>query len=284
MHDGTARVRLNGEPVNQMARIGTFSEEVVCPAEQVVKIRDHLPFTHAAIIGCSVATGIGAVIRHERVPAGSSVLVVGCGGVGLNVVQVARLAGASPIHRLRSARQQARVYEEFRRDAHDQCHGGERFGSRAEMTEGLGVDNAFDAIGSEKTALQVIEAAVPGWRGGAGRHPGFCDPGADQPLADRLWREDDQSHLLRFGAAQYRFPDPRGSRPGEEDQPRRPDQPDLPVRRNQRGVLPRYWPARWRAASSSLIDGRSGWTGSGYFPYKRRSLERPGSSVGRATD
>ena len=124
MHDGTARVRLNGEPVNQMARIGTFSEEVVCPAEQVVKIRDHLPFTHAAIIGCSVATGIGAVIRHERVPAGSSVLVVGCGGVGLNVVQVARLAGASPIHRLRSARQQARVYEEFRRDAHDQCHGG----------------------------------------------------------------------------------------------------------------------------------------------------------------
>jgi len=57
MHNGTARVRLNGEPVNQMARIGTFSEEVVCPAEQVVKIRDDLPFTHAAIIGCSVATG-----------------------------------------------------------------------------------------------------------------------------------------------------------------------------------------------------------------------------------
>jgi len=93
MHDGTARVRLNGGPVNQMARLGTFSEEVVCPAEQVVRIRDDLPFTHAAIIGCSVATGIGAVIRHARVPAGSSVLVVGCGGVGLNIVQGARLAG-----------------------------------------------------------------------------------------------------------------------------------------------------------------------------------------------
>jgi len=97
MHDGTARVRLNGEPVNQMARIGTFSEQVVCPAEQVVKIREDLPHTHAAIIGCSVATGIGAVIRHARVPAGSSVLVIGCGGVGLNVVQGARLAGANPI-------------------------------------------------------------------------------------------------------------------------------------------------------------------------------------------
>lgn len=97
MHDGTARVRLNGEPINQMARIGTFWEEVVCPAEQVVNVRDDLPFTPAAIIGCSVATGIGAVIRHARVPAGSSVLVVGCGGVGLNVVQGARLAGATPI-------------------------------------------------------------------------------------------------------------------------------------------------------------------------------------------
>src|SRR5215470_4192947 len=91
MHDGTTRVKLNGEPVNQMARIGTFSEFVVCPAEQTIRIREDLPFTHAAIIGCSVATGVGAVIRHARVAAGESVLVIGCGGVGLNVVQGARL-------------------------------------------------------------------------------------------------------------------------------------------------------------------------------------------------
>ncbi len=70
-----------------MARFGTFSEEVVCPAEQIVKDRHGLAFTHAAIVGCSVATGVGAVIRHARVPAGSSVLVISCGGVGLNVVQ-----------------------------------------------------------------------------------------------------------------------------------------------------------------------------------------------------
>jgi len=75
MHDGTARVKLNGTPINQMARIGTFSEFVVCPAEQVVKVRKDLPFTHAAIIGCSVATGVGAVIRHAKVAAGASVLV-----------------------------------------------------------------------------------------------------------------------------------------------------------------------------------------------------------------
>src|SRR5258705_8540779 len=97
MHDGTARVKLNGEPVNQMARIGTFSEVVVCPAEQVVTVRKDLPWPHAAIIGCSVATGVGAAIRHAKVESGSSVLVVGCGGVGLNVGQGAKLAGAKTI-------------------------------------------------------------------------------------------------------------------------------------------------------------------------------------------
>jgi S-(hydroxymethyl)glutathione dehydrogenase/alcohol dehydrogenase len=163
MHDGTARIRLNGEPVNQMARIGTFSDYVVCPAEQVVKIRHDLPFTHAAIIGCSVATGVGAVVRHARVAPGASVFVVGCGGVGLNVVQGARLAGARTIiacdlldNKLKlastfgathtiNAKTSANVIKEV-----------------LALTDGLGVDVAFDAIGSEATALQVVDAVAPG--------------------------------------------------------------------------------------------------------------------------
>ena len=164
MHDGTARVRLNGEPVNQMARIGTFSEEVVCPAEQVVKVRDDLPFTHAAIIGCSVATGIGAVIRHARVPAGSSVLVVGCGGVGLNVVQGARLAGASPIIACDLRDNKLDYARNFGATHTINATAGNVVERVREMTEGLGVDTAFDAIGSEQTALQVIDAVAPGGR------------------------------------------------------------------------------------------------------------------------
>jgi len=66
MHDNTTRVKLNGEYVNQMARIGTFSEFVVCPAEQVVAVRKDLPWTHAAIIGCSVATGVGRRYGTQR--------------------------------------------------------------------------------------------------------------------------------------------------------------------------------------------------------------------------
>ncbi len=164
MHDGTSRVKLNGEPVNQMARIGTFAEEVVCPAEQVVKIRRDLPFTHAAIIGCSVATGIGAVIRHARVPAGSSVLVIGCGGVGLNVVQGARLAGANPIVACDLRDNKLDYARTFGATHTVNASAGGVVAQVRELTDGLGVDTAFDAIGSEATALQAIDAVAPGGR------------------------------------------------------------------------------------------------------------------------
>lgn len=162
MLDGTARVRLNGEPVNQMARIGTFSEEVVCPAEQVVKIRDDLPMTHAAIIGCSVATGIGAVIRHARVAAGTSVLVIGCGGVGLNIVQGARLAGASPIIACDLRQNKLDYARKFGATHTIDASAGEVVRRVRALTQGLGVDTAFDAIGGEATAVQAVEAAAPG--------------------------------------------------------------------------------------------------------------------------
>jgi len=162
MYDGTARVRLNGEPVNQMARIGTFSEHVVCPAEQVVKIRKDLPFTHAAIIGCSVATGVGAVIRHARVAAGDSVLVVGCGGVGLNVVQGARLAGARTIIACDLLDNKLAYAKQFGATHAINAKSGDVVKQVQALTDGLGVDFAFDAIGTEATALQIVDALAPG--------------------------------------------------------------------------------------------------------------------------
>jgi S-(hydroxymethyl)glutathione dehydrogenase/alcohol dehydrogenase len=158
MHDGSARLKLNGEAVNQMARIGTFSQYVVCPAEQVVAVRKDLPWTHAAIIGCSVATGVGAVIRHANVAAGSSVLVVGCGGVGLNVVQGAKLAGAKIIiacdlldNKLAYARQFGATHTINAR--HEDV-----LKRVQELTAGFGADYAFDAIGGEQTAALVVDA------------------------------------------------------------------------------------------------------------------------------
>ena len=160
MHDGTTRVKLNGEPLNIMARIGTFAEYSVCPAEQLVPVRKDLPWTHAAIIGCSVATGVGAAIRHAKVEAGSSVLVVGCGGVGLNVVQGARLAGAKTIiacdlldNKLQMAGHfgATHIINASREDAI----------KRVMEITGLGVDYAFDAIGTGPTTMQILNSLAP---------------------------------------------------------------------------------------------------------------------------
>jgi S-(hydroxymethyl)glutathione dehydrogenase/alcohol dehydrogenase len=161
MHDGSARIKLNGEPVNQMARIGTFSEMVVCPAEQLVAVRKDLPWTHAAIIGCSVATGVGAVVRHAMVEAGSSVVIVGVGGVGLNCVQGARLAGAKTIiavdlldNKLQMATQfgATHIINGSREDVVERVR---------EITGGLGADYSFDAIGTAATTEQIIDVLAP---------------------------------------------------------------------------------------------------------------------------
>ena len=97
MLDGTHRLHRNGQPINQMARIGTFSEYVVCPAEMLVPIRKDMPWAPAALMGCCVPTVVGAVMSCAKVEAGASMLVIGCGGVGLNVVQGGRLVGAEKI-------------------------------------------------------------------------------------------------------------------------------------------------------------------------------------------
>lgn len=95
--DGTPRLRLDDGPLFQMCGTGTFSEETVVPACSVVKVADDLPFHVAALLGCSVLTGVGAALNTATIRPGDSVAVVGCGGVGLNVIQGARIAGAETI-------------------------------------------------------------------------------------------------------------------------------------------------------------------------------------------
>ena len=162
MLDGTHRLKLNGENVNQMARIGTFSEYVVCPAEQLVPVRKDLPWAYAAIIGCSVATGVGAVIRHAEVPAGSSVVVVGCGGVGLNVVQGAKLAGAKTIIAVDLLDNKLEYARTFGATHTINARNEDVVKRVRAITGGLGAEFSFDAIGGEKTCLQCVDCLAPG--------------------------------------------------------------------------------------------------------------------------
>ena len=160
--DGTCRLKRQGQDIFQMARIGTFSESVVCPAEMLVPIRKEMPWAQAALMGCCVPTGVGAVTHCAKVEAGSSVLVIGCGGVGLNVVQGARLAGAGKIIAADLLENKLKFAREFGA-THTLDASKEKVVERVrELTGGRGADYAFDAIGGEATTLQIVDAIRPG--------------------------------------------------------------------------------------------------------------------------
>ena len=118
--DGTPRFTRDGQPPAQMAASGTFSEETVIPAIGAVKIDDEDPDDVAALIGCGVLTGVGAAMNTANIRQGDTVAVVGCGGVGLNVIQGAKHAGAERIIAVDMIDAQARAGQEVRRDRHRQ--------------------------------------------------------------------------------------------------------------------------------------------------------------------
>ena len=162
MFDGTPRLSRNGEGLNQLARIGTFAENVVCPAEQLVPIRHDMPWPQAVLVGCCVPTGVGAVTRCAEVEAGSSVLVIGCGGVGLNVVQGARLAGAATIVAADLLDGKLKYATDFGATHTVNASSTNVVDFCRSLTGGRGVDYAFDAIGGEQTTLQIVDAVRPG--------------------------------------------------------------------------------------------------------------------------
>src|SRR4051794_15617258 len=94
MPDGTTRLSLNGEPLYHYMGTSTFASHAVLPEIAVAKIREDAPFEKVCYIGCGVTTGIGAVVNSAKVEPGSNVVVFGLGGIGLNVVQGARMVGA----------------------------------------------------------------------------------------------------------------------------------------------------------------------------------------------
>ena len=102
--DGTPRLSMNGQPVFQFLDLSSFAEHMLVHENAVVKVRDDMPLDRAALIGCGVTTGVGAVFNTAQVEPGSTVAVIGCGGVGLNCVQGAALAGAARDHRRRHGR------------------------------------------------------------------------------------------------------------------------------------------------------------------------------------
>lgn len=139
-------IRQNGQPVHQFCNLGGFAEEVVVHRSAVVKLPEAMPLDIAAVLGCAVLTGIGSVTEAAKVRPGSRVVVIGCGGVGLNVIQGARLAGAAQIIAVDMNPAKLDLARIF--GATDTVlAGADTVGQVVELTGG-GADYAFDVVGS----------------------------------------------------------------------------------------------------------------------------------------
>ena len=161
MPDGTTRVSRGGEPVFVMSFLGNMAEYAVVPSICVVPMAKDVPFRAAALIGCGVATGVGAAIRTAAVRPGSTVAVWGCGGVGLSVVQGARIAGASRIVAVDLSAEKMALAG--RLGATDSVTpGGDAAREIFELTGRRGVDYAFDVTGNPRIIEQCIKAVRRG--------------------------------------------------------------------------------------------------------------------------
>jgi S-(hydroxymethyl)glutathione dehydrogenase/alcohol dehydrogenase len=160
--DGTSRLSANGTRLHHFNAVSGFAEYAVVPESVAVPIRRDVPLDVAALVGCSALTGYGAVANTAAVEEGASVAVWGCGGVGLNVVQAARLAGAGRIVAVDTRPEKLALA--LRMGATDTVHAAPAGGTH-ELVTGLvagGVDYAFEAIGREETIREAWEAVRPG--------------------------------------------------------------------------------------------------------------------------
>jgi len=164
MPDGTSRFSLDGKPLHHYMGTSTFSNFTVLPEIAVAKIREDAPFDKVCYIGCGVTTGVGAVINTAKVEAGANVVVFGLGGIGLNVVQGARMVGANMIVGvdLNPAREALGRKFGLTHFVNPSELRGELVAHLVELTQG-GADYSFECIGNVDVMRQALECCHRGW-------------------------------------------------------------------------------------------------------------------------
>ena len=164
MPDGTNRFSLGGKPVLHYMGTSTFASLTVLPEIALAKIRPDAPFDKVCYIGCGVTTGIGAVINTAKVRPGDNVVVFGLGGIGLNVVQGARMAGAGRIVGVDLNPRRRALAEAFGMThfVNPKEVGAELVAHLVELTDG-GADYSFECIGDVRVMRQALECCHKGW-------------------------------------------------------------------------------------------------------------------------
>jgi S-(hydroxymethyl)glutathione dehydrogenase / alcohol dehydrogenase len=156
--DGTTRFKFNGKEINHWAGVSSFSEYTVIPEPAIVKIPEEFSLDNAALLGCAVITGLGAVFNAAKVRPGSDVAVFGMGGVGVNVVQGASIAGANKIigvdvltNKLKQAKQFGVTHTVNSKEENP-------VEAIRELTNGRGVDYAFEVVGLPEIIRQAYDS------------------------------------------------------------------------------------------------------------------------------
>ena len=163
MPDGSSRFSLHGETIFHYMGTSTFSNYTVLPEIAVAKIRQDAPFDKVCYIGCGVTTGLGAVMNTAQVEPGSNVAVFGLGGIGLNVIQGARLVGADRIIGVDINADKRALAERFgMTDFINPTEVDDVVGAIVDLTDG-GVDYSFECIGNVDVMRQALECCHKGW-------------------------------------------------------------------------------------------------------------------------
>ncbi len=156
------RMTWKGQVLHQFANLSVFAEQVLVHEHAIVKIGKDIPLDRAALVGCGVMTGVGAVFNAAKVEPGSVVAVVGCGGIGLSAVNGAALAGASRIIAIDTNAGKLEKAREMGATDTINASNIDVVAAVKDMTEGRGVPYSFEAIGMKATAEQCFQMLCPG--------------------------------------------------------------------------------------------------------------------------
>jgi S-(hydroxymethyl)glutathione dehydrogenase / alcohol dehydrogenase len=199
------RISQAGTPLQQFANLGSFAEHMLVHEHAVAKIRPDMPLDRAALIGCGVTTGVGAVIHTAKVEPGSTVAVIGCGGVGLSCVNGAAIAGASRVIAVDMVPSKLELARKFGATDVVDARAGNAIEAVKELTGG-GVHYSFECIGLKATAEQAFGMLR---NGGTATVIGMIPPGHMVSLhgVDLLFEKKMQGSFM--GSNRFRVDMPR---------------------------------------------------------------------------
>jgi S-(hydroxymethyl)glutathione dehydrogenase/alcohol dehydrogenase len=199
--------RADGSPITAMTGLGTFADVMTAHEYSVTKIETDLPDEQVALLGCGVTTGVGASLNTAKIQPGSTVAVIGCGGVGQAVIQGARIAGAARIIAVDMVELKLKTAEQLGATDLVNPNDGDPVAQVQNLTGGRGVDYALEVIGIDATMQQAYQMAR---RGGTAVIVGAAHPTAQIPIgAFDIFFQEKTIKGSYFGSAQFRRDFPR---------------------------------------------------------------------------